>query len=75
MHAMTEPNTPSTPPEREVLLRQRLESFRHDTANNLKVPPESIDLIDLARANLAMRANVAEEGRPLARSLSVLRVL
>lgn len=108
---MTDPNTPSTPPELEVLVRQRLETFpelafavlvgsrakgtahagsdwdialqwnprpdwfaqlaaqetlRHDIANILHVPPEHIDLIDLARASLAMRANVAEEGRLLA---------
>lgn len=42
------------------------ETLRRDIANILHVPPEDIDLIDLARASLAMRANVAEEGRLLA---------
>jgi hypothetical protein len=33
-------------------------------ASDLNVTPESVDLIELCRANLAMRASVAEEGLP-----------
>ncbi len=40
----------------------KVESLRHDLANALKVEASQIDLIDLKRANLAMRATVAEEG-------------
>ena len=38
------------------------ENLRRDIAEILGASPEDIDLIDLPRANLAMRANVAEEG-------------
>lgn len=38
------------------------ESLRRGIAEILGASPEDIDLIDLPRANLAMRANVAEEG-------------
>ena len=38
------------------------ESLRRDVARALKVSEECIDLIDLSRANLTMRANVAENG-------------
>ncbi len=38
------------------------ETLRRHIANNLGVPATDIDLIDLARANLAMRASAAEEG-------------
>lgn len=41
------------------------EALRGQLAQALKVPPDAVDLIDLARANLAMRAAVAEEGVPL----------
>jgi len=42
------------------------ETLRLKLANALKVAPTAIDLIELRRANLAMRASVAEEGLPLA---------
>ena len=42
------------------------ETLRHTLAAALGVAPAAIDLIDLRRANLAMRASVAEEGLPLA---------
>ena len=38
------------------------ETLRHKLASDLNVTPDSIDLIELRRANLAMRASVAEEG-------------
>jgi predicted nucleotidyltransferase len=38
------------------------ESLRRDIADTLGVSPEDIDLIDLSRASLAMRANVTEDG-------------
>jgi len=38
------------------------ESLRRSIADILAISPEDIDLIDLARANLAMHATVAEEG-------------
>jgi uncharacterized protein len=38
------------------------ESLRRDVARALNVAEECIDLIDLSRANLTMRANVAENG-------------
>jgi predicted nucleotidyltransferase len=41
------------------------ERLRNKLANALKVDPDKIDLIDLRRANLAMRASVAEDGIPL----------
>lgn len=41
------------------------ETLRRQLADALHVSPEAIDLIDLRRANLAMRASVAEEGIPL----------
>jgi len=44
---------------RDEILRQRV-------AGALEVPTESVDVVDLARAGLAMRAAVAEEGIPLA---------
>jgi predicted nucleotidyltransferase len=42
------------------------ETLRHTLAEALRISPSDIDLIDLRRANLAMRASVAEEGLPLA---------
>lgn len=42
------------------------ETLRRALAASLNVSEERIDLIDLARANLAMRANVAEDGVILA---------
>jgi predicted nucleotidyltransferase len=42
------------------------ETLRRTLAVVLKVSPSAIDLIELRRANLAMRASVAEEGLPLA---------
>ncbi|MEY4979963.1 MAG: hypothetical protein RLZZ352_2233 [Pseudomonadota bacterium] len=41
------------------------ETLRAQLAQALHVAPQAIDLIDLRRANLAMRAAVAEEGLPL----------
>lgn len=43
----------------------RTETLRRALAAALDVPEARIDLIDLADANLAMRAAVAEEGVPL----------
>lgn len=59
---------------------QRLESteaLRVQLARALSVAPESIDLIDLAQARLAMRALVAEHGHVLlgAHSLPWMRFL
>lgn len=42
------------------------ETLRHTLADVLQISPNAIDLIELRRANLAMRASVAEEGLPLA---------
>lgn len=44
----------------------RTEVLRAKLANVLQVRGPQVDLIDLRRANLAMRASVAEEGLPLA---------
>lgn len=41
------------------------ETLRRALAGVLKVAPDAIDLIELRRANLAMRASAAEEGLPL----------
>lgn len=41
------------------------ETLRRQLADALHTTPEAIDLIELRRANLAMRASVAEEGMPL----------
>lgn len=41
------------------------ETLRRHIAGVLKVAIDRIDLIDLSRANLAMRANAAENGRVL----------
>lgn len=41
------------------------ENLRRALAHALGVAEDRIDIIDLARANLAMRAAVAEEGIPL----------
>lgn len=41
------------------------ETLRRAIAETLNVSPDRIDLIDLPRANLAMRANAAENGRVL----------
>ncbi len=38
------------------------ETLRRSIADILSASPEDIDLIDLPRANLAMRANAAEDG-------------
>jgi predicted nucleotidyltransferase len=43
----------------------RTETLRRQLAKAIGVNETTIDLIDLPRANLAMRASVAEEGRPL----------
>lgn len=44
----------------------RDEALHQHVAGALKVPAERVDVVDLARAGLAMRAAVAEEGIPLA---------
>lgn len=44
----------------------RTETLRRALASVLRVDESRVDLIDLHRANLAMRAAVAEEGVPLA---------
>lgn len=41
------------------------ETLRHTLADALQTEPSVIDLIELRRANLAMRASVAEEGLSL----------
>ena len=41
------------------------ETLRRTLAEALQTDPSAIDLIELRRANLAMRASVAEEGLPL----------
>ncbi|MDR3368600.1 type VII toxin-antitoxin system MntA family adenylyltransferase antitoxin [Rhodoferax sp.] len=41
------------------------ETLRRTLAKVLQTSPSAIDLIELRRANLAMRASVAEEGLPL----------
>jgi hypothetical protein len=53
------------------------ETMRHKLALALQIPEASVDLIELRRANLAMRASVAEEGLPLsgAESLAWARFL
>lgn len=40
----------------------RTETLRRQLASALQVPEQAVDLIELRRANLAMRAAVAEEG-------------
>lgn len=53
------------------------ETLRHELAQVLHTDASAIDLIDLRRANLAMRASVAEEGLSLSGedSLSWVRFL
>ena len=41
------------------------ETLRRELASALQQPETAVDLIDLHRANLTMRASVAEEGVPL----------
>lgn len=41
------------------------EQLRHALATTLQITPCKVDLIDLRRANLTMRAAVAEEGVPV----------
>ena len=43
----------------------KTETLRHTLAHQLNIAPTAVDLIELRRANLAMRASVAEEGVPL----------
>lgn len=43
----------------------RTESLRRKLSDLLSVPETLIDLIDVPRSSLAMRANIAEEGRIL----------
>jgi uncharacterized protein len=50
-------------PQREWLdILGQTEILRRQLARALQVPESSIDLIELRRANLAMRASAAEEG-------------
>lgn len=44
----------------------KTETLRLTLARQMNVAPDAIDLIELRRANLAMRASVAEDGLPLA---------
>lgn len=44
----------------------KTETLRRTLAQQLSMAPTAIDLIELRRANLAMRASVAEDGLPLA---------
>lgn len=44
----------------------KTETLRGKLAANMNIAASAIDLIELRRANLAMRASVAEEGLPLA---------
>ncbi|WP_240349174.1 type VII toxin-antitoxin system MntA family adenylyltransferase antitoxin [Halomonas binhaiensis] len=53
----------SSPPVLAQLARQ--ETLRRHLATAIEVDDTQLDLIDLQRANLAMRAAVAEEGIPL----------
>lgn len=53
----------ATGPWMQILGEQ--ETLRRAIAETLNVTPDCIDLVDLARANLAMRASVAEDGRVL----------
>lgn len=43
----------------------KTKTLRSKMARAMDVAPDKIDLIDLARSSLAMRANVAESGIPL----------
>ena len=43
----------------------RNELIKHDLSQSLACEPDDIDIIDLKRANLTVRAVVAEEGIPL----------
>jgi hypothetical protein len=49
-----------------LTMLSRTETLRKQLADALHIAPTAIDLIELRRANLAMRASVAEEGVPLA---------
>lgn len=48
-----------------MTLLGQMETLRREIAEVIGVMPDKIDLIDLRRANLAMRASVAECGLPL----------
>ncbi|MDO9159000.1 MAG: nucleotidyltransferase domain-containing protein [Burkholderiaceae bacterium] len=43
----------------------RTETLRRQLASALQVPEDAVDLIELRRANLAMKATVAEDGLAL----------
>ena len=49
-----------------LTMLSRTETLRNQLADAMHIAPTAIDLIELRRANLAMRASVAEEGVPLA---------
>jgi hypothetical protein len=48
-----------------LTLLSKTEVLRNSLAEAMHIAPSAIDLIDLRRANLVMRASVAEEGLPL----------
>ena len=50
----------------------RTETLRRTLALALQTPEACVDLIELRRANLAMRASVAEEGLPLSGAESLV---
>ena len=52
----------------------KTETLRNTLAEALHIAPSSIDLIELRRANLAMRASVAEEGLPMCGQESLARM-
>lgn len=48
-----------------MILLGQMETMRREISEVVGVESDKIDLIELRRANLAMRANVAESGLPL----------
>ena len=49
-----------------MMVLGKTETLRRKIAAAMGIAPDRIDVIELRRANLAMRASVAEEGLPLA---------
>ncbi len=49
-----------------LTILSKTEILRNTLAEVMRITPSAIDLIELRRANLAMRTSVAEEGQPLA---------
>lgn len=54
-----------------LTILSKTEILRNTLAVAMHIAPSAIDLIELRRANLAMRASVAEEGLPLAGQASL----